>query len=153
MDAVIFIIRHAEKPEDKGNPHLSTAGWDRAWKLASKPERIGPPTHVFAAAASLESNRPVETISPLASALGLAIDATISDRDIDELCHKLLALAAGSIALVCWHHEHIPKLASKLGASNVPEKYPDVYDQVWVVSPSPGGEVNLDIRTLKFKQK
>jgi hypothetical protein len=74
MDAVIFIIRHAEKPEDKGDPHLAAAGWDRAWKLAPKPERIGPPTHVLAAAASLESNR-VETISLLASALGLTMAA------------------------------------------------------------------------------
>jgi broad specificity phosphatase PhoE len=75
MDAVIFIIRHGEKPEGKGDPHLSAAGWDRAWKLASKPEGIGPPTHVFAAAASPEGNRPVETISPLASALGLTMAA------------------------------------------------------------------------------
>ena len=124
MDTVIFIIRHAEKPEDKGNPHLAPEGWDRAWKLASNPELLGPPTHVFAAAASSESNRRVETISPLAAVRGLSIDATISDRDVEGLCKKLGPLAAGSTALVCWHHEHIPKLASKLGAGNVPKKIP-----------------------------
>jgi hypothetical protein len=43
MDTVIFIIRHAEKPEDKGNPHLAPEGWNRAWKLASNPELLGPP--------------------------------------------------------------------------------------------------------------
>ena len=151
MDAVIFIIRHAERPEDKGDPHLAPAGWDRAWELASNSELVGPPTHIFAAAASAVSNRPVETISPLAAALGLTIDATTSDRDVDGLCKKLRGLTSGSTALVCWHHEHIPKLAGKLGAGNVPKEYPDVYDQVWVLSPSSGDAMTLDIHTLKFK--
>jgi hypothetical protein len=61
--------------------------------------------------------------------------------------------AAGSTALVCWHHEHIPKLAGKLGAGNVPKEYPDVYNQVWVISPSSGDAMTLDIRTLKLKDQ
>jgi broad specificity phosphatase PhoE len=127
----IIIIRHAEKPNDDTDPHLAPAGWKRAWALSSNPGLVGPPSVIFAAAASLGSNRPVETISPLAAALGLSIDATISDHEIERLSAKLRALAEGTVALVCWHHERIPKLARELGVSNAPRDYGDVYDQVW----------------------
>ena len=62
-----LLMRHAEKPEEPSDPHLSPEGEDRAKRLATwVPRQLGgPPDFIFAAANSEESDRPVETVTPL----------------------------------------------------------------------------------------
>src|SRR5277367_2028670 len=70
---IIMIIRHAEKPTDAAttkNPDLSPRGYQRADALAKIiPQNFPHPDFLFATKRSAHSNRPVETIEPLAKAL------------------------------------------------------------------------------------
>src|SRR5512143_562392 len=79
--AHIILIRHAEKPVDPANPHLSRAGVQRAERLVSfitdEPTRTryGLPVAVFATRATKHDNgqRTQETVAPVARALKLPV--------------------------------------------------------------------------------
>ena len=116
---IIIAMRHAEKPDDPDDFDLSPAGYARANALvAYVPATFGAPTHLFAAANSHHSHRPIETLQPLATTLGKSIHAEFEDDDYAGLADKLLTDAkyADAFILVCWHHEKIPKLLDALGA-------------------------------------
>jgi broad specificity phosphatase PhoE len=130
----IFIIRHAEKPESGDNPHLSEKGRRRAAALPRYP--LPTLADIFAAKTSAESARPVETVTPLAAASRLHINAGIKNREFPRLVDNLLSgCFAGKDILVCWHHEEIPHLTKSLGVNLTHTyKWPDVYDRIWVVT-------------------
>lgn len=133
---LILIIRHAEKPDDRNDPHLTAAGKARAEKLADYlPKRFGTPDFVFASTRSKRSNRPIETIEPLSKKLGIPIDDTFADEDFAALAQKLLTAREydRKFVVICWHHGHIPDLAFALGASRevVPVPWdPTVFDLI-----------------------
>ena len=145
----ILIIRHAEKPDGTDdtstkNPNLSLRGYERAGALAPfLPGTFGQPDFLFASQASTSSNRPVETITPLANALGLTINSSFADDDYPTLANTLLSDAtyAGHLVLICWHHGKIPKLATALGVTPPQDPWPgDVFDRVWQITyPQPPG--------------
>lgn len=122
----ILVMRHAEKPDDPGDPNLSAPGRARAKALAAwYLEGLGPPDFIFAAAPSRHSERPVQTVQPLAEALGIALHTSYADKDYGALADTLLSKPEfeGKAILVCWHHGNIPGLMWTLGA---PEgSYPD----------------------------
>jgi Histidine phosphatase superfamily (branch 1) len=68
---IVMIIRHAEKPagtEGEKDPNLSDRGYERAAALAKViPERFPKPDFLIATRRSKHSNRPVETVTPLAT--------------------------------------------------------------------------------------
>jgi broad specificity phosphatase PhoE len=138
----VLIIRHAEKPEDD-SIHLSPEGQKRAealpqlfMKSADRPDPLPRPDFIFATKVSKHSNRPVETVTPLAKALNLDIDARFEDDDYAQLATELLTKQryAGKTVLVCWHHEKIPNLARKLKAEDVLDWRDEVFDRVWVIT-------------------
>lgn len=146
----ILIIRHAEKPADAADPGLSPAGRGRAEALPdlfrkspSSPDPFPAQDFVLAAKASRHSDRPAETVAPLATALGLEVDARYAGDDLTGLAGEVYTNPryAGKTVLICWHHGAIPELAAVLGATGVPHKWrDDVFDRVWVVSFGPRGE-------------
>src|SRR5437016_5520604 len=76
----ILIIRHAEKTEDKEDVHLAPRGVNRARvlhrlfeKSPDRPEPFPTPDYVFAASHHKDSQRPVDTVTPFAKKLKLAI--------------------------------------------------------------------------------
>src|SRR5579862_4497162 len=84
-DAVVLIIRHAEKP-DSGYA-LSPAGEHRAqayvhyfqnFTLDSLPLKLD---ELFAAADSKNSHRPRLTLEPLAAALEMKLNTTFEDKN------------------------------------------------------------------------
>jgi len=116
--ARIVLLRHAEKPDDPRDPDLSQAGEARAKMLATLiPKRFGRPDFLFAAAPSTYSNRPVETLLPLAKTQCLELRDKIADQDYPVLANDLLAKAKykDAAVVVCWHHGHIPDFALELG--------------------------------------
>jgi hypothetical protein len=154
MTTKIMIIRHAEKPPDSGKPFGVTAdgdqdvesliiqGWQRAGALACffapadgplQDAELATPQFLFASQSkSGGSARPVETITPLASKLGLT-PKTHKKSDIDKVAAD--AMACGGTALVCWQHEDIPSIANVIVGNHttVPQKWPgDRFDVVWV---------------------
>ena len=120
-DAVIVIIRHAEKPAS--GYELSLAGDARAqayagffqhFTLAGQPVKF---SYIFAAADSKESHRPRLTITPTSLALGLTIDSRFKDKDFQELANEIQSKPHGQAILISWHHGEIPSLMRSLGAN------------------------------------
>jgi len=121
-NAVILVIRHAEKP-DKGDD-LSKAGKQRAkayvkyfknFTVASQPLKVD---YLFATADSKASRRPRLTLEPFSKAVGLAIDTQFQDTQVQQLVNAIQAKPPGKTTLICWHHEQIPQLATALGADS-----------------------------------
>jgi hypothetical protein len=83
------------------------------------------------------SNRPVETVTPLAKALKLEVDAGYANDDYPALAEELYTdpKYQGKTVLICWHHGTLPEFAAVLGATGVPDRWKDaVFDRVWVVT-------------------
>jgi broad specificity phosphatase PhoE len=94
--ATILIIRHAEKLTD-GRIDLSPTGFERARLLprlfspASVRSDLRAPQVLFATHLSAHSNRPIQTVTPIAAALHLPIDDIFSNEDYPALAATLLS--------------------------------------------------------------
>lgn len=148
--ATILIIRHAEKLTD-GRQDLSPVGYQRASLLPKlfdgSRSDLPVPEVLFATHASKHSNRPVETITPLAAALKLPIDSTIMDDDYAALAKEILGgKYAGKVVLVAWHHGKIPQLASALGAQPPYKPWSaDQFDRIWRIDFKDGKAALTDL--------
>jgi hypothetical protein len=145
----ILIVRHAEKNDDKSDIHLNPRGYARAAALPTLfPARFDTPEFLFASTQSAHSNRPVETITPLARALRLKIDNTFANEDYALLArHVLLTpVYAGRTVLICWHHGNIPALARALGIADAPTPWPETqFDRVWRIAFADGAPALTDL--------
>ena len=119
-DAVVLVIRHAEKPET--GKDLSAEGVQRAnayvhyfstLQLDGKPLKLDA---LFATHDSKNSNRPRLTLEPLGKALNIPVDDTFKNKEPETLAHELESKSHGNNILICWHHEKIPDLLRALGA-------------------------------------
>jgi hypothetical protein len=135
--ATVLLIRHAEKLTD-GRIDLSPTGFERARLLpkvfapGARPD-LPTPQFLFATHLSAHSNRPVQTVTPLAAALHLPIDDSFSNDDFAGLAASLLSgKYAGKVVLVVWHHGKIPQLAAALGTTPPYTPWPDQqFDRIW----------------------
>ena len=165
----IMIIRHAEKPPSIGEPFGVTAlgdqdvesltieGWQRAGALACffaptdgplQSAGLATPQFLFASESKSGggSARPVETITPLSSKLGLT-PTTHKKGNFDKVAAD--AMACGGIALISWQHEDIPLIANLIlgNQTTVPQKWPgDRFDIVWVF------DLNASSNSYTFSQ-
>ncbi len=119
-NAVILVIRHAEKPESGCG--LSAEGEARAkahvhyfenLKLSGQPLK---PDYLFAAADSKESRRSRLTLEPAAKAFGLTIDSRFKNKNFQELADEIRSKPHGKVMVISWHHGEIPELLRALGA-------------------------------------
>lgn len=142
--AMVFIIRHAEKPMDDKDPNLTPLGFKRAQALpslflptpgSSTLPRLPRPNFLFASEVSKHSNRPIETITPLSQAIRVRINHDFSDLDFNALAKEVLSgKYAGKVVLICWHHGEIPHLAQAFGVADAPHKWNEtVFDQIWML--------------------
>lgn len=143
--AQIVIIRHAEKPANPSDPHLSRQGVKRAKRLVSYITKdpailkFGTPVAVFATKTTKDDNgqRTQETVAPLAKSLNLEVQTPFHGRQYAELARSILGnpAYAGKTVIICWNHEVIPELVAALGVSPEPPKWKgSVYDQVYIVA-------------------
>jgi hypothetical protein len=112
--AQIILLRHAEKPPDETNVHLSATGKERARALVqfftNTPAltRNGMPVALFAARpiSRSHSKRPVETLEPLAKHLKLHILTPHTATECSALAKKVLDDPAydGRTVVICWVH-------------------------------------------------
>ncbi|WP_327265642.1 hypothetical protein OG444_33565 [Streptomyces sp. NBC_01232] len=152
-DALIMVIRHAEKPyaggvgrdADGEDDPGSLAG--RGWRRAEELPRLFPPSSgsflprpaaVFAAGGkpSGKERAPArcrQTVAALAAALRTPVRTEFAVGAEAALAQA--ALAAPMPVLVCWEHSGIPRLVRSLGAHQVPGTpagWPDRHDLVWM---------------------
>lgn len=156
--AQIILLRHAEKPADPDDPHLSPAGEKRAQRLVSfimkdpTMSKFGLPVAVFASQTTKHDNgqRTQETVAPLAKALKLPVQTPFLSKNYAALAKQILANPAytGKTVLICWTHDEIPKLATALGVKPRPPKWKgSVFDQVYVISYQNG---NTTLATFRY---
>jgi hypothetical protein len=119
-NAVILVIRHAEKP-DAGHT-LSAAGDARAqayvnyfknYQVDGQQLKLD---YLFATQDSNNSHRPRLTLEPFAKALGLKIDSRFNNDQFQQLAQEIQSHPPGTNILICWHHGNIPELLRSLGA-------------------------------------
>lgn len=138
-NARIYIVRHAEKPEE--GTGLTPAGVARAnaYPAYFRKDPVDGSTlhltHLFAAADSKKSVRPRLTLEPLAKAIRQPLDLRFTDKNPTAFVADLHGHDYGKRILIAWRHGETPALLSALGADPlkyVPEgKWPDgVYDRV-----------------------
>ena len=143
--AQIILLRHADKPADPEDPHLSRAGVKRAERLVSfittDPVmiRFGLPVAVFATRTTNDGNgqRTQETVAPPARTLKLPVQTPFLGKNYAALANLILtdSAYAGKTVLICWNHEEIPQLAAALGVTPEPPKWKGrVFDRVYVIS-------------------
>ena len=142
--AEIILLRHAEKPPDEMNVHLSARGKERAQSLAafltSTPALVtnGLPVALFATHPTSHGHgqRTSETLDPLATRLKLPIRTPYVAKDYAALARRILQDPAldGKTVVVCWVHDYLPALAEALGVSRPPAWKATVFDRVWVIN-------------------
>lgn len=165
--AHVIIIRHGEKP-DEGDG-LSEVGKRRAQYIARCMSQeqptvalpAGKPSYVMASHGKDDhSHRPIDTVAPLAAALGLELDEGTYFKDSKGFAqHIQSVLKPKSTLVVAWHHGEIAELVKellgqeqwRLGDLAWPDKWPkhcgsgkyveptfkhggECYDLVWRVT-------------------
>jgi broad specificity phosphatase PhoE len=147
LPRVVYLMRHADKPDAAGDPHLSPAGVARAARLPGYfPGLLGGQKldTIFATSASKASNRPVETAAPLAASLHLPLNQSYGNSSYSALAGAIRSGSyAGKTILVVWHHGTMPALAQALGASP-PGKWPgSSFGMIWKVTYNANGNASL----------
>ena len=143
--AQIILFRHAEKPADKTNPHLSAAGMRRARLLVgflrANPvvNQYGKPVAIFATRTTKDDDgqRTQETVAPAAAALKLRVQTPFLGKDYKQLAKRILGnpAYAGKTVVICWNHDVLAELAAELGVSPKPPAWKgQEYDQVYVIA-------------------
>ncbi len=158
MSTVIMVIRHAEKPVDDSvgvtatgkhdDKSLIVQGWQRAGGLASLFDAQAPlaevvlpkPKQIYASdpekdtdGTGSHSQRPLQTVTPLAAKLKLPVDLSFAKGQETQLAAALTKLSGP--VLVAWQHESILAIATALmgGAKGLPKAWPgNRFDVVWV---------------------
>jgi len=168
----ILLIRHGEKPPDNPPPHgvtkhgdhddqsLTVKGWQRAGALVClfspsagplQSPLISTPGVIFASppggSGSEESlsQRPVETVTPLAKKLGLDVQTGFLKGDETQVAQA--AMAQSGVVLICWQHKGIPLIANAIlgNQTTAPQAWPgDRYDVVWIFDLEAGGTYSFN---------
>jgi hypothetical protein len=140
--AQVILIRHAEKPAT--GEDLDAQGWRRAYALVGFFEKNpamtqhGTPVAIYAMdpGGPDGTQRPIETVTPLAADLKLPILHPYTRKQLPELVAEILGNSAydGRMVLVCWEHKVIPELVQDFGWNDGPDTWPDdVFDEAWVL--------------------
>ena len=143
--AEIILLRHAEKPPDETNVHLSATGKERARALVqfltNTPALTanGLPVALFAAhpLSRSHSKRPVETLEPLSKHLKLQILTPQTATEWSALAKKVLddPTYDRKTLVICWVHDYLPQLAEAFGVKPKPALWKgNVFDRVWVIT-------------------
>lgn len=111
--------------------------------------RFPTPQSIIATARSKHSQRPIETVTPLAIALKLHINDRFADKDADikEMTEAILNnySFAGEIVLISWHHGKIPAIAKALGIAKPPKWDGKIFDRVWQITFAKGKATLADL--------
>jgi hypothetical protein len=140
--AQVVILRHAEKP--KSGDDLNSQGYERADALPGLFEtdpaltKYGTPAAIYAMdqSSAATSNRPVETVTPLARALQLPLQDKFTIDDIQPLVSAIMSDSAydGKTVVICWEHKGIPSIVQAFGYDDAPAKWKKkVFDRLWIL--------------------
>ena len=143
--ARIILLRHAEKPANESDIHLSERGQQRAHALAGWATNSpawgtnDQPSAVFACKPTTKARslRPIETITPLAERLKLNVQTPYPAKDPSALAQLILKDPAlkGKTVIICWARDELPELAGCFGVKSGPVKWgKNVFDRFWLIT-------------------
>jgi len=153
----VIFIRHAEKPAE--GPELNAQGFKRAQALVkfftTNPAvtKYGTPAGIYAAAPKNEDSsiRSIQTVTPLARAIGVKVDASFTRGQTGKLVRAIMENPDydGRLVLVCWQHERLVDAAAELAEYNnssvtLPLEWDsETYDRAWVLDLKNGRVVSF----------
>lgn len=141
MPSQVILIRHAEKP-DSGNG-LSKKGFQRAaglvpfFTVMPLNPAFRQPMAIFAQSPSTnhQSTRPVQTVSPLANALGIELIALYTQSHYADMVKEIKTNPAydNQTVMICWSHQFLGDIAKAFGVSPAPTYPSGIFDRLWVI--------------------
>jgi broad specificity phosphatase PhoE len=135
----VILVRHAEKDSVGDDPELTAAGEERALALA----HVVGEANVRAVYAT-EFARTRNTALPLANLLGLEVVAFApSESYVTDMAELVLGRHRGDVVVIVSHSNTVPAIIGELGGYPVPVIDDDEYDDLYVVTIAPGGQVSL----------
>lgn len=129
--SAVILVRHAERLDDSPDSPLSTAGVERAERLARMLESAG-----VTAIYTTHFQRTIKTAEPLAKKLGLTV--TSDDPPAAELLRRIRASHPQGTVLIVGHSNTLPELLAALGDKTTIEIPATEYDNLFIVSPRQG---------------
>ncbi|MEM1128667.1 MAG: phosphoglycerate mutase family protein [Bacteroidota bacterium] len=126
----LFLLRHAEKTEASADPILTTAGQQRAERLAAMLADAD-----VSAIYSTDLQRTRLTVQPLATATGLVVQ-TYDYRALPALADSLLARPG--VHVVVGHSNTTPALVAHLGGSATTPIAETEHDRLYVLTAQEG---------------
>lgn len=149
----IMIIRHADKSLENSGYFVDPTGYMRAINFEKYYSRLKYPapdyifiTKSYDKGKFVHSSRELQTVAPLINKLQtegkkVKVDFPYAPSDYKKLAQKILTDKKydGKFILICWEHGRIPQLASALGVTPEPKKWPGAdYDSVYLLNYSSG---------------
>lgn len=156
--AQVILIRHGEKPEV--GAELNAQGFKRAQALVkfftteAAVTRYGTPAAIYATGPKNEDSsvRSIQTVTPLANALNIRINASFTRGQTNKIVRDLMENPAyeGRMVLISWQHKNLVEIAQNIAAYNnspavaIPLLWPDQsFDRVWILDLSKGKVVSF----------
>ncbi|GLX87092.1 phosphoglycerate mutase [Thalassotalea loyana] len=139
QEFTVYLTRHAEKQTDQENPSLTKCGISRAHQLAELLELAN-----IKAVYSTPYNRTIETATPVANKLGLAVKQ-YSPKALDMFAVDLLK--AKQNVLVVGHSNTTPVLASFLSGEEIKKISESQFRLLFQIT------INEDERTMTLLQQ
>jgi len=137
----VILVRHAEKDSIGDDPGLTAAGAERALALAHVLGEVD-----VSAVYATEFARTRNTAMPLANLLGLEVIAvTPSQSYATDMAALVRERHRGEVVVIVSHSNTVPAIIGELGVTPVPVIEDDEYDDLYVVTIAPGGQVNLSL--------
>jgi hypothetical protein len=150
--AQVILLRHAEKPESGDG--LSAKGQQRAAALAPyflQTEELlthGEPVAVYAQQPSdnRPSRRSVETVKPLAHALGVKV-RQYRHGEFAKMVKSIVENPKyeGKTVVICFEHYALPEISAALGVKKSPKWPGSVFDRLWIITFRKGKSTLRDV--------
>ncbi len=141
---IVYVVRHAEKAAQDGDPELSPPGRIRALALSHLLERVR-----IVGLFATQYRRTRQTLEPLSVAHSVPIE-TIGAGEVEELIGRIrTAVGPGSI-VVAGHSNTVPEIVERLTGVEIEEIAETHYDglfQVWLSEDS-----GAELVSLKYGQ-
>ena len=158
MDTLLFSPNNSVRSGRNtrpGSPANGGCRWQRAgalnaffapYKTTPANAEIATPDSIYAASPTSESQRPCETVTPLAAWLNYVqgtpqfnVNFTIGGGE-PAMVASVLALSG--VVLICWEHDNImPNVMSAINTqvpianyASIPNPFPNVFYLVWVLN-------------------
>jgi len=130
----VYLIRHGEKPSD-GSDGLSAQGVERSQCLRTVFGNASNYNIGYIIAEEPESSgsreRPLETVQPLATDLGLTVDISCAKTDSDCVTTLVDSYTGTNNILICWEHGELTDIVTALGDDDAPTYPDDDYNLIW----------------------